>query len=294
MEVALAQRQQAYHYYEIGRYQQAKQLFFELLKDNPMDEDVMYCIAYCCFQLDEYETAIHHAERALECGLMSGRAHSLLGALHMHMQQYVEAEEWFLAALMIDPQDAAVLAQYAYLMLITGHEDKGEQLIAEAQRLESNNRIVLHYRYIFESVEGNEKERECVVQQYMEVGESEVDKLLKLADMAIDQENYREARECYRQAFVLDPTNSSVLKMLKQFDRMYHPIFLPIRVMERTGGWIAWSVGFIILMFIGPYIGLDRTIQGWIGIAYILLCIYTWIAGLLYWIWRKITGWVGR
>jgi tetratricopeptide (TPR) repeat protein len=277
---------EALYYYEIGRHEQARAIFLELLPHAPDDGMLLYYLASCAFQLDETDEADRFVREALRTGCDGELAHSLLGAICMRKEAYVEAEECLLHALSLNPQNAGVMAQYAFLMLKTGYEEKARRLMREALRLDPENETVLHYHFFFQRAFDEKAGQEQTIRQYMHVAESDVDKLTKLGLAALDRENYREARECFRQAFLLDPTNRDLLRVLEEVDRVSHPIFFPNRLMQKTGGPVVWWLGFLALMV------LLRRME-WYGmagvtvIAYVLFCVYTWMSPVVYKLFRK-------
>jgi tetratricopeptide (TPR) repeat protein len=279
--------QEAEHYFKLERYEQAKEKFLQVLEGSPEDGRTLYRIAFCCFHLHQFEEAHDFCTQALMGGYVQEFTYALLGAIQVSQQEYVEAEDSLLKALSLNPQSAAVIAQYAYLMLRTGHEEKANRLIQEALRIDPQNEVVLHYSFYFQLASGEKEEQQHTIQNYMDSSANEIDKLVKIGISAIHRKNYKEARECFRQAYLLDPTNTSILQQLQTLDRVTHPIFMPNRMIQKIGGPLVVWIAFIVIMFVLSSLHLD-VVQTVVGGLYLLFCIYSWCASSIYKVVRKI------
>lgn len=137
--------QEAVYYYELGKYAQAREIVRDILARTPSDGMALYYAASCSFHLAQVEEAERFAREAVRHGADKAMSYALLGAICIEQKAYVEAEEWLLAALKAKPGNAGLLAQYAYLMLQTGYEEKAKRLMAEAKHLGPDDETVLHY-----------------------------------------------------------------------------------------------------------------------------------------------------
>lgn len=272
--------QEATYYYELGRYAQAKKRFMRVLANEPTDGTAMYFIASCAFHLEQTEEAEKYAREALRRVSNKEPTFALLGAICMEKKAYVEAEESLLQALAINGCNAGILAQYAYLMLKTGYEKKARQLLEEAHRLAPTDEAVLHYRYFFQRAYGEQSKQEQTLSQYMLIAGNDVDKLMKLGLSALDRQAYRGAREYFWQAYLLDPMNGQLVKVLKELDVLLHPVFWAKRLLLKTGGPAIWC-GLLIALFI--FAKLEWLAAAAVtGMISALFCIYVWLSPIFY------------
>jgi tetratricopeptide (TPR) repeat protein len=270
-----------HHYLEIGRYEKAKELLRRQLAEHPDQEELLYLTAFCQYWLDEYDEAAEACREALKNGASPEKCNALLGKIYFEQQDYFNAEGCFLEALRINPQNAEVLANYGFLMLKTGHREKAAELIEEALRLEPNNEEVLHYAFYYYLARDKREDQMETLKELLETSGSEVRSLINIGMAELFRKNYKSARECFRQAFLLDPANKGLLSMLENLDKTTHPLYLPQRIVSKLGG--PWPVWFI---FIGAIFAL-RSFGFYTAMAitagvYLLLCVSTWITPFIY------------
>ncbi|MCC0564340.1 tetratricopeptide repeat protein [Brevibacillus borstelensis] len=279
--------QEAMHLYHMGRYEQAKEKFMPFLATSQEDGQLLFFVAYCSFKLDQLDEAETFAREALRVGYFGEEVYSLLGIICKAKGAYAEAEEFFLAGLAKNPQDGDLLAQYGYLMLVTGYEEKAKLLMAEAMRVDPESEVVLHYHYHFLRAYDEVEAQQETIRKYNEIAGSDVDKLLKMGLAALDRGNYREARECYRQAYLLDPGNEPLLYAIEEIDEIIHPVFFTNRLMQKTGGPVVWWICFIGAVFLFGKLDWEGA-AGVLAMVYVPFCIYTWISPFIY---RAVRKW---
>lgn len=273
--------QEAVYYYELGKYEQAKRKFLEVLSHEPADEIALYYAASCAFYLEEIEEAETYAKAAVKSGTQKEICFALLGAICIEKKAYVKAEEWLLATLHENPQNAGVMAQYAYLMLQTGYEEKAKHLLAHAQYLGHDDETVLHYQYFFQRAYEQPMEQEETIRSYVRVAGNRVDKLVKLGLLALDKEAYREARAYFTQAYRMNPLDEHLVQVLERLDKLIHPMNWPERILLKTGGPSVWWIMLILCLYILAKLHWYSSLMA-VGIFAILVCGYFWFSPFLY------------
>lgn len=274
-------RQEIYHYYGIGRYEKVEVLAKKLLASDPSDIESLNILAETLFQLDRYDEAVETCRQALALGLNPAEGNELLGRIYLAMEAYAQSEECFLAALSENPEQASTLAAYGYLMLTTGHEDKATKLMEEALRLDSENPEILHYNFHFNLARGDKYLQLENLQQYMVVSSNEVRKLVNLGLFELHRNNYRQAREHLREAYLLDPTNEPILELLKAVEKDDHWLFWPHRLGERIGNPAIIWIGAIAIIVVLRWLGYEG-VAGILSVGYFLWAVSTWITPALY------------
>lgn len=272
---------EVYHYIGMKRYQKAMDILMSLLEEKPNDADLLYLRAYCLHKTDCYQEALECCNEALSHGFSIDEGNYLLGKIYMEMNRYVQAEQCFLEALRLNPQAAKVMAIYGYLMLLTGNEKKAERLFDEALRLEPDNEVVLHYRFHYYLAKGKHSEQVQTLGQFIDSSDNEVSKFVKAGLHDLFQKNYKSSRENFRQAFLLEPTNKSILGILEEVDRKSHFLYFPHRVIERMGGPAMLWVSAVVLIGLLRLLNQEE-IAGITALVYISIAVYTWITPGIY------------
>lgn len=242
---------QACHYLDIDRYEQALQILQDLLADFPDDGFLMYQTARCLYFMDLNEEAMMLCQQSLGSGFNEVDVNVLAGCIQTDTGNYYEAEQCFLEALRLNPNYAQALSKYSLLMQGTYFFDKADWLMKEALQTDPNDSVVLHDASLFHIREGNKTQQVEMLQQYLDMGDSELAKCFLWGIHHYLAGNYLEARENYLQAFILDPANKDALEMLEEVDRLIHPLFLPTRIIESIGGLFPMFMLSFIAYFLG-------------------------------------------
>ncbi|GED28296.1 hypothetical protein BAG01nite_43980 [Brevibacillus agri] len=268
------------HYYDMKRYEQAREHLREALGEVPTNPTVLYMLSYCEFQLDNDEAAYELCVDVLQKGMVTEYVYQLLGLILQSQKKWYEAEQALLQALALNPQEPGIIATYAYLMFHTGHVKKARLLMAEAQRLNPNDSTVLHYQFYIDLIASNKKQQRKTLETYVEVADDELYKLIKIGEEAYFRDDYKTAKENLIQAFLLDPTNERVKELLDAIDKETHIVFWPNRLVDKLGGPIGMWVVFVVLLFLISY--LAPFAVGYFIVCWIVFGIYTWISPLVY------------
>lgn len=237
------------HYFSMGRYTEAKSNFLEAILEKEELETLTY-LALCCLELEQLDESEDFCRKAITLHFGSSLVYMILGVIYYMQKKYVESEQAFLRSLEIEPTNAEALARYAHLMLLTGYDQKAHELLKEALSIDPQNPSALHFKLEYETVNRREKERKKTEIDYIEAETEEVDKLVHLANLALQKKRYREAREYLRQAIALDPLNQNVLNVLLQVDRILHPLYWFNRSLYTPLGiliWIAMAALLVVL-----------------------------------------------
>jgi tetratricopeptide (TPR) repeat protein len=269
------------HYFSIERYGEARKHIESLFSLNPTDPLAYYYMAIVYYSDGDMFEAREYCEKALMNGYDEETSFHFIGTTYDYEKKYREAEEFYLKALEVNPESGEIHASYGYMMLKAGHEQKSMVLLEAALKLEPESDRVNQYVLQYYFAKSNKQEQLHYIEKVMETGSSEMQKLLNLALFHELKEEDREAREYYRQAFLLDPTNEYLLYILDKYDRKTHPLFFPERMMKKLGGPAVIWLGFIVLVFVLKYLKLYIPLVIFAGI-YVAFCVYTWFAPVFY------------
>jgi len=277
------------HYFYIQKYPQVIELINEVLQDHIENSWPWYMLGYSNYAINKYNEAEEQLYEAMRLGFNAEIVFHVLGHIYMATERWQEAEEAFLEALRINPNDAETHAAYAVLMKQTGHRKKSTLLINKALELDPENSYVLRRNFILEGIHGNKEQQILALEQYMNSADSELAKLLHLGINASFRHNEKEAKEYFRQAYLLNPEDQDLLSILEDMEITTHPLLAPNRFIERIGGPATmWLVG-IALTFLLLALGFDDLAMVFIT-GYVVLALYTWISVPLVKGLRKIKG----
>lgn len=265
-------------YMDMSRYQQAIIKLEQLLSEEPNDGSLLFLMANCYYHLNSYSEANEYCRESMANGFSTQQCNYLLARIYMDTEEFVKSEEHFLEALRINPSEASALAAYGMLMLRCGHEKKASALMDEAMRIDPENEAVLHYKFLYYLLHENKNAQLNVLQKYLNNSSSEVRKLIKIGVYNLHNKNVKEARENFRQAFLLEPTNHDLLMILEKLDKECHWVFFPNRLVKWPA--LVWVV-FFIFIIVGRHF-IDSNILVVIVLLYILFAIYTWVSPLIY------------
>lgn len=272
---------EAQHYISIGRYEQAEDKLLSLLSEDPNNALLLYYMAWCQFGKEDYSEVVEYCQQALQNGYAAEECNYLFGKLYMEIKQYKKAEEHYLEALRENPLNADALASYALLMLKTGHNDKASRLIDEALKIEPDNELALRNKYYVRLAHNKREEYYDLLERILIQSDSEVKKHISVGLAELAEKKYKSARENFRQAFLLEPTNLDLLDILKDLDKQTHYIYMPMRLIGKLGGPAVIWIAAMVLITGSFALGLNQ-LGSIFAISYVSLCVYTWIAPLLY------------
>ena len=277
------------HYFYLNRFEQASALLPEALEEEPENAYLWFLLGYSSYALDLYEEAEEQLLEALRLGAAEEEVLYTLGRAYLETERWQESEEMFLETLRVNPQNAEAHAYYALLMKKTGNKKKAKSLLEKALELEPENPHALRLHFFIEGTNESSKEQVLKLEQYMNSADSEIAKLIRLGMNALFHNNMKEAKEYFRQAYLLQPDNEDLLKTLEELDIASHPLLAHNKIINKLGGPAGvWFIG-VGISFLLLFTGLERLFQIWL-ILYGGFAIYTWIAEPLVELIRKVRG----
>lgn len=280
-EVELLGLSEAIIQINLGRYERALELLQTALAENPENGSLLLLAASCYYGISQYDEAEKFCLEAMENGEVDTASYALLGRIYFQKNLFVESEKNFLESLRLNPNQASVLANYGYLMLATGHRQKAKRLIDEALRIDPEDETALHFAFYYYVVTNKKHDQTATLSKYWTVSDDEVPKLVKAGTVEMYNNNYKAARNYFREAFVLEPTDKDILKVLKELDREAHPLYLPQRIIRKLGGPIPVWIGFTVVLFGLRWLKFETAFLVW-AVLYLVLCIATYITPSLY------------
>lgn len=267
-------------YISMGKYQQSIAILKDQLSINPNSSIMLYLMAFCLHNVEQNEEAIKYCKSCLENGLIED-CHSLLGDIYKDLSQFEKAEEHYIECLRINPQNASALSSYGMLMLKNGNHKKAFELLKEAKKIAPEDEIVLRDIFMFHIEKGNKKTQLNALQRYLNVANSEFDKLIYIGTYNITNGKHYLARENFRQAFMINPTNKHLLELLDEVNMTCHWFFFPVRLLQKFGSPSFLLLGFAIFIVLG-LTPINPKLLNVIGQIYIFFVFYTILSAFIY------------
>ncbi len=265
------------HYLSLRRYAKVIELVKEALAENPGEPKYYFYLGVCFYSLERYREAEENLQEALVLGYDKEAVFEWLGDVYTKTKRWMEAERAYLDALSDNPESARVHASYAMLMRETGHNDKGEQLMRKALELDPEDDYVVRSHYMFALTKDSRLQQIQSLERLMQVSGDQIAIEVHLGLDALYRDRLTVARDHFRQAFLLDPTNKELAELLEELDWGRHPVLVPLRLVEKIGGpMVVYVVG------LGSILG-TRAL-GWeqativLLILYFTYLIYSWTA----------------
>jgi len=117
----------------VGKYREAARVLDGLLRRNQENSELWYLRGLVSLKLKSYDNALECFERALALGKKS-RYHQIKGMAHFEIFELDEAEQEFLKALALEPDDATTNFFLAMCYLFQD-DPRSERYIAKAYKL---------------------------------------------------------------------------------------------------------------------------------------------------------------
>ncbi|WP_010493104.1 tetratricopeptide repeat protein [Paenibacillus elgii] len=255
------------HYLGMRRYAKVIELAKEGLADDPGQARYYFYLGVCFYSLEHYREAEDHLQEALVLGYDKEAVFEWLGDVYTKTKRWVEAERAYLDALGDNPESARVHASYAMLLRETGHHDKAGQLMRKALELDPEDDYVVRSHYMFALTKDSRLQQIQSLERLIQVSGDQIAIEVHLGLDALYRDRLTEARDHFRQAFLLDPTNKELAALLEELDWGRHPILVPLRLVEKIGGpMVVYVVG------LGAMLG-TRAL-GWEQATIVLLVLY--------------------
>lgn len=267
----------ALHYIDMGRYESAVNYVKEALSDEPDDGYLHYLLGICYYHLDCYKEAEEQYGLAHKYEYDVETLSKMLGHLYTDVGRLEDAESAYLEALHLNPNNADVHASYAYLMGKSGHKQKSDLLIRKARELDPINPTVLRINHLLQLADSNKEEQIRSLERFVYHADTDASVHVQAGLHALYTDKEKQAKEHFRQAYLLDPTSQLLLNILKSLDRHTHPMLIPLTWVNRMGGpAVIWgcAIGSVLLT---SALGWSK-LTLWIISIYLIFVIYSWTA----------------
>lgn len=276
----------AARYNDVKRHELAEREARHGLGASPRDQWLHFELARSFLGREKWKLAAEQAQTLVQIAPQWPVALNLLSILRAREGNYAEAERLVLDALRLAPQWAALYETYGDLMRQTGHEKKARRLYEKSRELDPESADVHAKLALLESERLLGGRAEEHAKRGLQIDAQEPLAQAALGAALIQRGRPFAARRRFREALRLDPGNESYEAAWLEADRCCRCVYLPMYywslVLSKVPGrqFTAWFA----VMFLGGFatsIGLPNHVFGFLILAYLAFCIYTWFAGLL-------------
>lgn len=198
-----------------------------------------------------------------------------------------EAERAILAALRLAPDEPRLLCRYAHLVAGAGQADKARRLVEEAARLAPDDPAVLRARVALSYVGGDDRATAARSRDLLARDPDDEYGHRMLGAALSSRGAVTQAERHLRTAARFDPADPDLAEATRATRLAAHPLLWPLRPLRRFGVIPVW-LGAIAIIFGLRSLGL-QPVAAVVGLAYFLLCVYSWVVPplLRWWLDRR-------
>ena len=139
-----ARKQQARTLFQARKYEEARELYEALHRENRMDAESCYMLGSTYAELGTFTEAVSQFRSAIQLQPDAFIAHCALGSALNELANHTEAEQCFRNALRIKPDNPDILAALANTLILQGRHDTAEKVLHTALRLAPASANTLH------------------------------------------------------------------------------------------------------------------------------------------------------
>lgn len=265
------------------RYDLARVLIGQGLKQFPEDSELLYLGAFVDYALDRPDEAFTASTQLLARDPEHDGGRRLLAQLYEARKQYAAAEELWIGLLRDHPEDADLYGHYGHLMLLTLNTDKARRLALEGLRQEPDDSHCLFVATLTDLIEGRGSSFDAINLQRLLTEHPEHKRTAVALVIALNERgDFKGALRVGQELLRSQPDSQDVLEMVKALKMQSHWSMLPLYPMQRWGwgGAAAVTFGGIIML---------RALRANIDESTYFILNMTWLGYVIYsWIWPAV------
>jgi len=277
----------ARHYVEIGQPERALDALGRLGPDTD-DVERWRLRGWALVELEDYDGAVRAAQEGLELAPESPWLLRLVAVAEGHRGRLGEAERAVLAALHQEPDDPFLLCTYAQLTARGGQLDKAERLAERAAALEPEDETVIQTRMGIAYLGGDDRLAERLGQDLLARDPDNASGHRMVGASLLDRGDVGGASRHFDTAAGADVRDDEAATVAREVRAESHPLLWPLWPFRRLGAIGAWVAAMVTIAALAAA-GLE-TLLGVFVIAYIALCVYSWVAPPLLRAWLRRRG----
>lgn len=277
----------ARHYVEIGQPERALDALARLGSDTD-DAEAWGLRGWALVELEDYDGAVRAAQEGLELEPESPWLLRLVAVAEGHRGRLAEAERAVLAALHQEPDDPFLICTYAQLVARAGQLDKAERLCDRAVELEPDEETVIQTRMGIAYLRGDDTRAERLGQELLARDPENASGHRMVGASLLERGDLGAASRHFDTVAGADVRDDEAAMVAREVRAENHPLLWPLWPFRRLGAIGAWFAAMVTIAVLAVA-GL-QTLLGVFVIAYIALCVYSWVAPPLLRAWLRRRG----
>lgn len=258
----------------------ARNILADALPRFPESVELLQCAAWVDWLDDDLDSALKSIQKILSIDPSYFDARFLLSRIKFEQNRFAEAEQTVLALLQDYPEDAALYAHYARIMLRTLHIEKAQRLAAEALKREPSNADALGVDVLCAFIGLSGKQQRARLQRLLEEYPDQTQSMILVVQSLIDNGKHREAYELSRELVLHDPSNDALVDLAKELRHTSHWTMLPLWPMRKWGWGGSIGLWLIVVLLLRSEVLASTPLAGLEGpIAFTFLgyVVYSWV-----------------
>lgn len=263
---------------EVGRIREARELLQRAFGEHPGDPDLHVFAARIATRTGDLDEARRQLGRALAANPTHVGARAQLCDLEWTTKDYAAAELITTQLIREAPRNAALLAIYARLMLVTLHLEKARALVNEALRIDPNDETARLVDVLLSTVEGDRHRADAQLEDLVTDNPDGYDVATLLLMALIEQKRNREALALARQLLRASPDDDALVETVIELAVATHWLSWPLWPLQRFG----WAASAFLWLGAAVFAQVGRS-QGWpwegaaaFASVYLGYVIYSW------------------
>lgn len=279
----------ARHYLEIDRPQQALDTL-QAPAPGLLDDPWFWLLrGWAYYDLDQRSAALQAIRKGLAIAPEHPNLLFLLSLCEERDGNLVAAEHAILRALRQQPENSHMLCFYARILARGDHLPKAERVLDRARQQDPDEPEVQRTAALLSYLRGDDRRAAEISLESLRDDPDDVRSRHALGAALLRQGHVTEASRHLKEAARLEPKQEAFVSAARVGRLASHWLLLPLRPLYRIGTVGVWF-GAMAIFFLLKVAGLN-TIAGWFAIAYLILCVYSWVVPpILKWWYRRRYG----
>ena len=270
-------RELARHYLEVDQPQRALEALGGA-SGAELDDPLVWALrGWALVDLDRLDESVQVACDAL--GRWPGDVDflRLLAVGEARRDRLADAEAALLAALETEPDDTHLLCTYADTLMRGGQLDKARAVLDLAERADPDDVLVIRMRLNLAYLRGENAQARALAGELLSRDADDYQGQVMLGGLDLEKVRLASAERRFGSAIRTDPSSPGTARTARAVRAMRSPLYWPLLPFERFGPGPTWLVAIALILGLRA-VGL-QTASGIAALAWLALCVYSWVAG---------------
>ena len=190
-----------------GDLAEARILLESVIAQAPSDAESWYWAGVTSYRSENYERARDFFNKSIEIAPALSEAYVYLGKIHAAEGDYRQAIEWYESALEIAPRDGWLLGNMAQAQLLQGRYQEAFDLAMRGMEVDPRTHLPAIAARAAKKL-GDWSQARDLMEQAVTLDPENINHGLKLAEICIELEDLRCAKNVFQNVLRIDPDNS--------------------------------------------------------------------------------------